>query len=432
MSHSAMILTPASPQANDDDILSLFSPPPYANTPPYSEQVPQRPTLPKLVALPQTQTEFDASFVRAYPPSLQPFSVSVQEWMQFCDGLGIAMAGSPPLAVVNTVGKIIGFSPGPVAMITGTVMQVGAQVGTRLLSKSVTDKYLARANKEYFFPRGLSVRLCKTPAVRLLARPDNVPSPTSTLSQVAKTAQTVGLHLPIVRKIMARAMSPVDPIDRSKSTFERQIAALDCDGAIAELDFNVPPPKAPEGMSQKAQELESTMNQRRAKRREERAQRQIDDQRTSRNEEHRRSSAERPTKGERKEERKEEKRERKEERKEEKRERKEERKEDKRERKEERREDKRERKEEKKAMREERRDNRRVEREAKPVMQQINARKEQSAFEGLIWLVVLTNEQDAAIEHREVADSEYDSRAQAQGPAKYHDVDNKRVEVRDW
>ncbi|KIY70235.1 hypothetical protein CYLTODRAFT_419965 [Cylindrobasidium torrendii FP15055 ss-10] len=325
-----MASSSSSPQITDDDILALFAPPAYEHPPSYNaDTAAQRPALAKIVVLPQEQQEFDAPFVRAYPPSLQPFSVSVEDWMQFCDGLGIAMAGSPPMAVVNNAGKILGFSPGPIALITGTI-QAGAKAGARMMSKTITDKYLARANKAYFAPRGLCVRLCKTPAARLLARPD-AHSSTSTASQVAKTAQAVVLHIPIVRAVVTRFMSPVDHIDYSKSPMQRHFAALDCEGAIAELDFDVPPPKAPEGMAQKVREMAISMERKRTARRQE-----------------------------------------------------------------------------VKAWRDERHARRRGGRER--VMAQIDARKEKNALENLLWLVVLTEDQDASIERREMADSDAEVR----------------------
>lgn len=50
-------------------------------------------------------------------------------------------------------------------MIASTTMQTAAQTGMRVISKTLTDRYLKKANDEYFGPRGLRVRLMKTEAM---------------------------------------------------------------------------------------------------------------------------------------------------------------------------------------------------------------------------------------------------------------------------
>ncbi len=102
----------------DEELNSLFhpAPPPAYSTAP-------TPHLNKLIAVPQVKPSFDAPFIRAYPPSLQEYGISVEEWMDFCDGLNIAMIGSGPLAVVDKVGMVVGFVPNHWTMIAGAAIQ---------------------------------------------------------------------------------------------------------------------------------------------------------------------------------------------------------------------------------------------------------------------------------------------------------------------
>ncbi|KAF8162454.1 hypothetical protein K438DRAFT_1942058 [Mycena galopus ATCC 62051] len=100
------------------------------------------------IALP-TDAGFDAPFCRAYNPTLQSVDITQEQLLSFIDGLNLAMTASPPLRVVNIVGMAIGF--------VGAAIQVGAKTGMRVLSKTLTDRYLRTANLRLFKPRGLSL-----------------------------------------------------------------------------------------------------------------------------------------------------------------------------------------------------------------------------------------------------------------------------------
>ncbi|KAJ7881816.1 hypothetical protein B0H14DRAFT_3433854 [Mycena olivaceomarginata] len=80
------------------------------------------------------------------------------------------MSAGPPLRVVNLAGMTIGFVPYHWAMIAGSVVQTGAKSGIRILSKTITDRYLRTANLHLFKPRGLSVRICTAAAMQHLVR----------------------------------------------------------------------------------------------------------------------------------------------------------------------------------------------------------------------------------------------------------------------
>ncbi|KAF9015897.1 hypothetical protein BDZ89DRAFT_1076087 [Hymenopellis radicata] len=331
----------------DEEIKYLFDPAP----PPAYETAPT-PHLNKLVAVPQVKPSFDAPFIRAYPPSLQAYGISVEDWMDFCDGLNIAMIGSPPLAVVDKVGMIIGFVPNQWTMIAGIAIQVSAQTGMHIISKNLTDKYLIRANETFFGPRGLRVRLCKTPAMRALASPFT-PQP-STLAKVGKTAQSIGLHLPIIRKVINRFADPVPQVDPYSPTDAagRRIAALQAEGILADLDYNVPPPKKAEGIMDKMNEMGIKVEQWKAARTEKKT-----------HEKRQRLAMVSQGGGSRRDLR-------------------------------------RQRKNERRAMR-----GRRVRKTKLQTRVEIADRKEYSATDALVWIVILDATHDATIEGREIADS---------------------------
>ncbi|KAF9016843.1 hypothetical protein BDZ89DRAFT_1075250 [Hymenopellis radicata] len=309
----------------DEDVKYLFDPAP----PPAYETAPT-PHLNKLVAVPQVKPSFDAPFIRAYPPSLQASGISVEDWMDFCDGLNIAMIGSPPLAVVDKVGMIIGFVPNQWTMIAGIAIQVSAQTGMHIISKNLTDKYLIRANETFFGPRGLRV------------------------PKVGKTAQSIGLHLPIIRKVINRFADPVPQVDPYSPTDAagRRIAAFQAEGIIADLDYNVPPPKKAEGIMDKMNEMGIKVEQWKAARTEKKT-----------HEKRQRLAMVSQGGGSKRDLR-------------------------------------RQRKNERRAMR-----GRRVRKTKLQTRVEIADRKEYSATDALVWIVILDATHDATIEGREIADS---------------------------
>jgi len=140
-------------------------------------------------------------------------------------------------------------------------MQVGAAAGKKALSKGLTDRYLRNANETYFAPRGLRVRLCRTSAMRRLIGLDpDVPSTDGKAmafaKNVGKGVETVGLHLPIFRRIIARldpAPTSVDPYTSGKDMATRLLAPLE--GRIMPLVYDMPPPVKPTGLMNQFSEL---------------------------------------------------------------------------------------------------------------------------------------------------------------------------------
>ncbi len=65
--------------------------------------------LPMPFCLAQSGTGFDAPFARGYGQALEQVGISQKTFLDFLDGLNMAMIASPPLQVVNVAGFIVGF-----------------------------------------------------------------------------------------------------------------------------------------------------------------------------------------------------------------------------------------------------------------------------------------------------------------------------------
>lgn len=156
-------------------------------------------------------------------------------------------------------------------MIASIAMSTASQVGMHVLSKTLTDRYLLVANLNLFKPRGLSVRLCTTPAVLHLIGPDSTGGETSktkqTINKIGRGVGTVFLKLPIpiISPIAARIIHavsdkpppiapsgyPGDPVN--SPVLMRRLALLEHTFPGATLPVytqNLPPPAKPEGVMQ--------------------------------------------------------------------------------------------------------------------------------------------------------------------------------------
>ncbi|KAF9262390.1 hypothetical protein L218DRAFT_402042 [Marasmius fiardii PR-910] len=165
-------------------------------------------SLPMPICLPQTspRARWDSPFARGYNESLRELGIPQEVFLNFVDGLNHAIAASPPLRVVDLTGKAIGYVPYHWAMVSGVTTQTAgtSQTGTHVLSKTLTDRYLRAANKNLFRPKGLSVRICTTLAMESLLRRgrgvvdggSSAPGP-SKLDKVGRAVGEALLHLPI-------------------------------------------------------------------------------------------------------------------------------------------------------------------------------------------------------------------------------------------
>ncbi|KAJ3996000.1 hypothetical protein F5050DRAFT_1762764 [Lentinula boryana] len=137
-----------------------------------------------------------STFARGYNDALNDIGIPQDVFLNFIDGLNMAIIASPPLRVVDMAGKIIGFVPYHWAMIAGALISTAAGVAIHVLSKTLTDRYLRAANLNLFKPRGLSVRLCTTPAMLALLTSSESKA-RSKLNKFGRGVGSVLLKLPI-------------------------------------------------------------------------------------------------------------------------------------------------------------------------------------------------------------------------------------------
>jgi hypothetical protein len=145
-------------------------------------------------------------------------------------------------------------------LATGNVLQAAAEAGTRVLNKTLTDRYLRAANRR-LRPKGLSVRICTTAAMQHLVMRTPSGAGPSRVHRVGRTVGSLLLSAPIpytsriVRAIADKpprvqaSISEVGDGHRMPLATQRRLAALE--GYALPLDFDVPPPAKTRGILEK-------------------------------------------------------------------------------------------------------------------------------------------------------------------------------------
>lgn len=227
--------------------------------------------LPVPFSLPQIGAGFDTPIARGYSPVLYQVGIPPRTFLDFVDGLNMAMISSPPLQVIDRAGMLIGFvcvfrfsflassltksttkiSPHWTFALAGNLMQTGAQVGMHVMSKTLSDRYLRAANERIFAPLGLRARLVKTRALRVLVdHPDAGKPEPSKLAKFGQGAGEVILHLPLplTKKLVRALMDKPPAIDpRITDPLERRLMGMH--GYILPVEHGpaLPPPSNPTG-----------------------------------------------------------------------------------------------------------------------------------------------------------------------------------------
>ncbi|KAJ7100381.1 hypothetical protein C8R44DRAFT_642010 [Mycena epipterygia] len=238
----------------DADFLIQSFLPATKSVPPF-----EAPKLPLPYCVPQLTTGFDAPFGRGYNPVLESVDIPQEQLLAFIDGLNLAMTASPPLRVVNLAGMAIGFVPYHWAMLAGFAIQTAAQASMRVLSKTLTDRYLRAANLRLFKPRGLSVRICTAAAMQHLVMGTPIANTPSKLTRFGRGVGSVLMQIPIpLASVLVHvvadkppkvpAMDPTSYAGRSAKLLatQRRVAALA--GYALPLDFDMPKPAKAEGV----------------------------------------------------------------------------------------------------------------------------------------------------------------------------------------
>ncbi|KAI5889420.1 uncharacterized protein SCHCODRAFT_02634476 [Schizophyllum commune H4-8] len=257
-----------------------------------TDAAPPTSKLPLPFCLPQVVAGEGTPFARGYSDVLrETVNLSMEEFVAFLDGLNIATAASPPLRVVHMVGVAIAYVPYHWFMIAGIALQVGAKVGMKVISKTLTDRYMRAANLRIFRPRGLAARICTTAGAMTLigVNPDGV-GPKSALHKVGRGVGKVLLKMPLPtagRLVHAIAGSGSRSGSSPGSSAESlNVAAADAKGwemhvlvqrrlealgdAVLPVSMDVPPPAKAKGAMETMQSWGVKFDEGQAKRRERR------------------------------------------------------------------------------------------------------------------------------------------------------------------
>jgi hypothetical protein len=129
----------------------------------------------------------------------------------------------------------------------------------RVLSKTLTDRFLRAANLRLFQPRGLSVRICTAEAMQQLVMQTQAAAAPSKLKRFGRGVGSVLMQIPLpVTSVVVHAVADKPPTvpamdpgsfaESSKKMLatQRRVAALE--GYALQLDFNMPKPTKAEGV----------------------------------------------------------------------------------------------------------------------------------------------------------------------------------------
>lgn len=123
------------------------------------------PRLALPIAVPQIAPRYGVPFPRAFAPCLLGHGINMEEFVGFIDNLNVILSASPPLQVLDLTGTMVSMVPYHWTIALGITAQVVAKVGRRVTSKRKTEKFLKKANKEFFERRGLKVEIANGKAL---------------------------------------------------------------------------------------------------------------------------------------------------------------------------------------------------------------------------------------------------------------------------
>lgn len=177
-------------------------------------------------------------FARAYPPALAQLSnpIPETEFLEFVDGLNNAFVSAPAFQAMHVAsGMLVGAQGVIPVQVVGAVLQVGSLAGSVAVSMIRTKRFLKKANKHMFGPRGLTCQLMTTKKMMAAVG-------------FSDTDEKGNLKLPPLSNISdlknyeAMASNQTGIEDLSPTGAEdprlRRLRALD--GYVAPLNFDVP------------------------------------------------------------------------------------------------------------------------------------------------------------------------------------------------
>ncbi|CAG7558294.1 unnamed protein product [Fusarium equiseti] len=141
--------SPSQPAKDDADLVTIFIRE-HGSTPITG----QRLEMPVILAQRRPKNR-SRGFVRGYAPILEDVGIDEATWLDFLDKFDAATMASPWIQVLNFAeigGFFVGFAPS-IAISAATYLTI--EITKDMHSRQNTNKFLAKMNEEYFFPRGL-------------------------------------------------------------------------------------------------------------------------------------------------------------------------------------------------------------------------------------------------------------------------------------
>ncbi|KAJ4127841.1 hypothetical protein NW768_008119 [Fusarium equiseti] len=141
--------SPSQPAKDDADLATIF-----IREHGSSPITGQRLEMPVILAQRRPKNR-SRGFVRGYAPILEDVGIDEATWLDFLDKFDAATMASPWIQVLNFAeigGFFVGFAPS-IAISAATYLTI--EITKDMNSRQNTNKFLAKMNEEYFFPRGL-------------------------------------------------------------------------------------------------------------------------------------------------------------------------------------------------------------------------------------------------------------------------------------
>lgn len=111
---------------------------------------------------------------------------------------------------------MFGFGPNQWAQLAIFLVKVGADVGNRVVTNTLTEHLIRISNKDYFNPQGLVVRICTTEALQKLLGMNSDPT-TSSWKKLGYSLENIAPHTPIIGGITRRLVTTSSPQVRISS-----------------------------------------------------------------------------------------------------------------------------------------------------------------------------------------------------------------------
>ncbi|KAJ7901506.1 hypothetical protein B0H13DRAFT_1882929 [Mycena leptocephala] len=209
--------------------------------------------IPQPICFPQIAPSYDSPFARGYNRVLQTsVGISQEQLLAFIDGLNLAITASPPLRVVDFAGMVIGSIPNHWAMIAGNLMQIAAEAGMHVLSKTLTDRYLPEGtrrphlhNRRDAAPRHAHRERCRPSRMKKIGRGVGTLLVQAPIPYTGRIVRAIADKPP---KVPA-SISGVGDGHKMPLATQRRLAALE--GYALPLQLDVPPPAKAHGVMDK-------------------------------------------------------------------------------------------------------------------------------------------------------------------------------------